>query len=160
MPKADVAKRIIAMLLDVGICLVIGVFFAIFWFIPFLGGLIFFIGQLVLLSYMACRDALPIKDLDGASLGKKLVGLKTVNRQGSNISLPQSIKRNLPFFLPGLLSSLLRPIPVLGFVLVGIVGFLGLLLFIAELLKVVSDKDGLRLGDLFAETRVIEVPKA
>jgi uncharacterized RDD family membrane protein YckC len=160
MPKADVAKRIIAVLVDGGVCLAMGALFALFLVIPYLGKFVFFIGQMIAFSYMACRDALPIGEFNGASFGKKLVGLKAVDRHGNKISLQQSIKRNLPFFLPGVLATLFGSIPAIGPLLGALIGLLGLLLIIAELLKVVSDKDGLRLGDLFAETRVIEVPKA
>ncbi|MCB1053031.1 MAG: RDD family protein, partial [Acidobacteria bacterium] len=90
---------------------------------------------------------------------KKLVGLKAVNRNGQNITWEQSAKRNLPFFLPSLIALVFSFIPVLNVIIAFGVGLLGLLIVIVELLKVVSDKDGLRIGDLFAETRVVEVPK-
>ena len=159
MQKADVAKRIIAMLIDCVLVFVLSLISFGFGFIPFLGRIIGLVVTLCGIAYMASRDALPIKDLDGASIGKKLVGLKAVNRNGQNITWEQSAKRNLPFFLPSLIALVFSFIPVLNVVIAFGVGLLGLLIVIVELLKVVSDKDGLRIGDLFAETRVIEVPK-
>ncbi len=82
----------------------------------------------------------------GHSLGKRLIGLQTVIPQSQEVSgFKESIIRNVPFGL----AFLLYQVPYVGWVLAGaIVMFEGLL--------VIGNDRGLRLGDEFASTQVLE----
>jgi hypothetical protein len=105
---------------------------------------------------------------DGRSLGKKLVQIRVVRVGGGAISLRESIRRNM-LFAPGLVLALipacLELIPVIG-ALMGCLSALVLLLprFLAaigtivvvvwEIVLIIHEAAGVRLGDKMAETRV------
>lgn len=100
---------------------------------------------LLALAYMLCADGF----FQGQSIGKRIVGLK-VSYLDDNQSIPcpfmQSAIRNAPFALILLLST----IPILGrlFELLGVV-------FIAiEIYFMYSDEEGIRIGDIYAKTKV------
>ncbi len=100
------------------------------------------IGFLAGLTYLLAADGLS----QGRSLGKRLVGLRTwsVKRRGA-ASFSESIIRNLPFAV----LFLLFHIPFAGWLLaVAVAGFEGLL--------VIGNERGLRLGDEFAQTQVLD----
>jgi uncharacterized RDD family membrane protein YckC len=141
--KADPVKRIIAMVID-------GVAATIVGFIPFVGGII---GAL----YMLLRDALPIEALEYKSIGKKLLKLSVVRTEGpaSKIDYATSAKRNWMFALGPIMMFLLF-IPIIGWILDILIGIACLVLVIIELVKIFTDKQGLRMGDKMAGTRVVE----
>ena len=82
-------------------------------------------------AYMLTRDALPF--LDGQSIGKKLVGIRAVDRNGA------ALTNN---WEPALIRNVVLFIPLFPFV---------------ELLVLLTNKDILRLGDQWAHTRVVNV---
>lgn len=141
--KADPVKRIIAMVID-------GVAAAIVGMIPFIGGII---GAL----YILLRDALPIEALEYKSIGKKLLKLSVVKTEGppGRIDYGTSAKRNWMFAL-GPIMMFLMFIPIIGWILDLLIGIGCLVLVIIELIKIFSDKQGIRLGDKMAGTRVVE----
>ncbi len=139
--KADLAKRFIAALIDGVIATVIG-------FIPV-------IGQIVGGAYLLVRDGLEFEFMDGRSIGKKVMKLRPVSRDGSKMTIEKSVRRNWPFGF-GLLIGLLFLIPVIGWALIPIVAIAAMLLGLFEAFKVVTDPEGIRLGDSMAGTKVIE----
>jgi len=95
------------------------------------------------LAYLLIGDGL----FDGRSLGKKLIGLRVVSADTNEpCSFRGSILRNSIFGI----GYLLYKIPWLGwiFIVIGIV---------FEFIILLGSKDGMRLGDEIAKTRVVTV---
>jgi len=135
--RPDPVKRIAAGLVD-------GIPAYLIAFIPFIGGLIS-------ATYLAIRDGLPTGDGRAQSLGKRLLGLKTVQLpEGRPCDYLTSLLRNLPFAVPALI--MVRPVRgwILGSFLWGI-------LFLIEILLIIVDENGTRLGDRLARTAVVEI---
>lgn len=84
--------------------------------------------------YAFTKDTLPF--LNGQSVGKKMMGIKVVTLEG------QPITGN---YGAGILRQILTCIP-----------FIGALIAVVELVLIFVDKDGIRLGDKIAKTRVIQ----
>ena len=141
--KADPVKRIIAFVIDAVASLIVG-------FIPFVGGII---GAL----YMLFRDALPIEALEYKSIGKKLLKLSVVNIEDptSKIDYAASAKRNWMFALGPMMMFFLY-IPILGWIIDILIVIAVFILIIIEIIKILSDEKGVRLGDKWAGTMVIE----
>jgi len=82
----------------------------------------------------------------GQSLGKKLVGLKTVSTDpGRRTGFRESIIRNLPFVV----ARVFWELPLLGWLIAG-------LIILFESLLAVGSSNGSRLGDELAHTLVVE----
>lgn len=141
--KADPVKRAIAFVIDAVVASIVSV-------IPFIGGII---GAL----YMLLRDALPVEALQYKSLGKKLINMKVVmvENPSARPDYAASSKRNWMFAL-GPVIGLLVFIPIIGWVLIPIVGLVALVLGIIEIIKVFTDPKGMRMGDNMAGTMVVE----
>jgi uncharacterized RDD family membrane protein YckC len=142
MVKADLTKRFLAALIDGGLSFVVG-------FVPVIGGL-------VAAAYMLLRDGLELEFMDRRSIGKKVMKLRPVRLDGQPMDLVASAKRNWMFALGGII-SLLMFIPFLGWLLMIPVALAALALGIIELVLVITDAQGRRLGDKIAATQVIEV---
>ena len=140
--KADLSKRFIAALIDIIPAFVVGL-------IPVIGGVL---GA----AYILVRDGLELDFADRRSIGKKVMKLRPVRLDGQPMNLETSIKRNLPFCV-GVIGMIFSPIPLLGLLIAIVVGILALIIALIELLLVVSDAEGRRMGDKFAGTKVIEV---
>ncbi len=127
--RAPVAARLTAALID-------GVVVAMLASWETLG---FWAGLLFLLS----RDAY----FQGRSPGKRLLGLRTVCRQGEGRSagIRESTVRNLPLAAAYAAST----VPLIGWLV-------GILLCGVEAVLVAGSPEGTRLGDELAETRVVE----
>ena len=110
-----------------------------------------FYGVLAGALYILIGDGL----FTGQSLGKKLFKLKVlVSDEESKqrvCSFRDSIIRNLPF---GLL-AVLTAVPVLGVFFF----FVGLLYVAAELYFIFIDERGIRIGDIYAQTQVVNEEK-
>lgn len=138
--KADLVKRVLASLVDGAVAWVIS-------FVPI-------IGALVGTAYTLTKDAIMFEvtkqgEWQNRSLGKKLFNLEVTARDGGNVDLMTSVKRNIPLAL----GTLLMIVPVIGWV----VGPLVALVFgIIEIVLVVTDKRGVRMGDRWAGTQVVE----
>jgi uncharacterized RDD family membrane protein YckC len=141
MAKANLQKRAIAAIIDCVAAVLVGL-------IPIVGGLI-------ATAYWLVRDGLDIEFMPHRSLGKKLVGLEPVTLDGRPVDLETSVKRNWPFAIGGVVQILLF-IPIIGWLLMIPVALVALGLGLFELFLVVTSEDGRRLGDKFANTRVIE----
>lgn len=101
------------------------------------------VGWLTGLVYALIADGFP----GGQSVGKRLIGLQTVLPRTREISgFKESIIRNLPLAC----AYLLVPIPYVGWLLGG-----ALLVF--EVLLMIGNEQGLRLGDEIAQTQILDV---
>ncbi|MCR4402705.1 MAG: RDD family protein [Firmicutes bacterium] len=144
-PKADLGKRFLAALIDGVISGVLSMV------IPVLGGLL---GA----AYTLTKDALVFqltKDTQwkNKSIGKKLMGLQVANLAGGDVDVSMSVKRNVTLAVGPLFAAL----PPLGFLLAPLIG--GILGFI-EVVLVLTDADGRRLGDRWANTQVVLAPES
>jgi len=97
--------------------------------------LIPFIGWLLAIVYVLIRDGL----FEGQSIGKKLLKLKVVHiEENRKANFVDSALRNLPIAIP----------------------FLNIVFVIVEAVFVLSDEDGIRLGDKLAKTQVTSIEQA
>ncbi|GAQ24122.1 RDD family protein [Tepidanaerobacter syntrophicus] len=138
--KADLFKRFIALLID-------DIVASLLVYIPILGALVSAV-------YLLTKDAIAFEitknpDFKNRSLGKKVMGLEVVSFDGSDIDWTISLKRNLPLAI----GSAFGIVPIIGWVVGGIIGFV---MVIVEALLVISDDKGRRLGDRWANTQVVE----
>lgn len=106
-----------------------------------------FIAPLIGMTYILISDGLS----QGRSLGKNLVGLQVVIER--DILLPCNFKHSTLRNLPIGVVVLFLVIPFWGWVLFFT---LGLVILGVEAYQIYQDPGGLRLGDLIAETRVLE----
>lgn len=140
--KADLTKRFLAALID-------GLLAGVVSMVPVLGGL-------AAAAYMLFRDGLELDFMDGRSIGKKVMKLRPVRLDGQPMDLVTSAMRNWMFALGGV-TALLMFIPLLGWLLVIPVALAGLALGILEIVLVLTDPQGRRLGDKTGATQVVEV---
>lgn len=140
--KADLGKRLIAAIID-------GILAAGVSFIPVIGGII---GGL----YMLLRDGLELDFMDRRSIGKKLTMLRPVRLDGQPMDPVTSAKRNLPLAV-GAVGSIFLVIPILGWLVAVLFAVVGLAIAIVEMVLVLTDPEGRRMGDKLAGTKVIEV---
>jgi uncharacterized RDD family membrane protein YckC len=140
--KADLGKRFVASLIDAAIAIVVG-------FIPIIGGII---GA----AYWLLRDGMEFDFMDHRSIGKKVMKLRPVLLDGGKVDIAVSVKRNWMFAISGIIQLLIF-IPVVGWALIPVVGIITLILVIIEIILVLTDPEGRRMGDKIANTKVIEV---
>ena len=98
------------------------------------------ISALLAFAYQLFRDA------GGASIGKRILGLKVVSKTGKPATPVQWILRNVVFVLP----TIALVIPALGFLAES-----GLEIFIAGIELILILATGSRLGDRLAGTTVV-----
>lgn len=139
--KADLMKRFIAVVIDGAIAAVIG-------FIPVVGGLV---GA----AYILTRDGFDYDFMKQRSVGKQLMKLRPIALDGSKMTLRSSIRRNWPLVF-GSLTQVLLFIPVIGWLLIPLVAIAAAVLGIVEIVLVLTNSEGRRLGDRVANTKVIE----
>lgn len=96
------------------------------------------VGWALQIGYLLTRDCLPF--LDGQSLGKKALHLRAVTSEG----LPLTNQ-----WQPGILRNILFVVPVVG----------PLVELIILYTREEKPEQGLRLGDGFAGTKVVQVPR-
>ena len=125
-------RRLAAYVLDVIPCLVL----ALLHFVPILGWIAF--GLLAGLYWL-------LRDINGASFGKTIMGSVVLNADGSPSTQTRRIMRNVPLAIP----ALLEMIPLLGLVLGPVAACVILPLELLFLLF-----GGRRLGDVLAGTNV------
>ncbi len=142
--KADFLPRFLAALID-------GVIAWIPVVIPV-------IGAIVSAAYLLCKDGIMYQitkddNWKNKSIGKKVLNLEVSCLDGGDVDLMISAKRNIPLTI----GSFIAIIPLLGW----IVGpALAVIAAMIELVMVITDKDGRRLGDRWANTMVISVVAA
>lgn len=134
--KADTGKRIVAAIIDGLISGVVGL-------IPIVGGLA---GA----AYMLVRDGLELDFMNGRSIGKNVMGIRPVQLDGRAMDIGASVKRNIPFAI----APLIMIVPILGWI---VAPFVGLAIAVIELVLVLTDSEGRRMGDKFAGTMVVDV---
>jgi uncharacterized RDD family membrane protein YckC len=134
--KADLTKRFIAALID-------NVLASLVSAIPVVGGIV---GA----AYILLKDGLDFEFMDKRSLGKKLMKLRPVRLDGAPMDINTSLMRNWPLAI----GSVLSIIPILGWIIAVPVA---LIIGVIELVLVLTDPEGRRLGDKLAGTKVIEV---
>ncbi len=142
--KADLGKRFIAQLIDAAVAFVVGL-------VPYIGGLA---GA----AYFVVRDGLEIEFMDRRSLGKKIMKLRPVRDDGKPMDIETSVRRNWMWGI-GAITSLLLYIPIIGWLLIPVVGLIAAAIGLFEIYKVLTDPEGRRWGDNLAKTKVIEVPE-
>jgi uncharacterized RDD family membrane protein YckC len=128
-PKAQVLNRFIAKFIDVIIVAAVANL-----------GLV---GWLAGMAYLLIADGFP----GGQSIGKRVIGLQAVVPDAREVaSFKESIVRNLPLAV----GYLLLLVPYIGWVLI-------LAITTFEALLIVGNDQGLRVGDEFAHTQVLDV---
>jgi len=140
-PKADIGKRFIAAIIDAVLAVAVG-------FIPIVGGLI-------ATAYWLVRDGLDVEFMDHRSLGKKVMKLRPVTLDGEPVDIMTSMKRNWMFALGGV--AQLLAYTIVGLLIAIPLAMLAFAIGIIEVILVLSDADGRRLGDKIANTKVIDV---
>ncbi len=131
--RAGFGRRMLAAAADAVISLVLAL-------LPLVGGA-------AAAAYMLLRDALA----GGRSPGKRLANLSVVRVPAfERATLIDSIRRNAIFVAPDMLVL----VPIVGAALAAPVS---IAVFILEIVFMVTDPDGLRLGDRFAGTMVVEI---
>ncbi len=138
--RVDIAKRAIAAIIDAVIAVAVG-------FIPIAGG----IGAT---AYWLLRDGMDLEFMDHRSIGKKVMKLRPVTLDGQPLDMATSIKRNWMFGLGGL--TQLFAMTVIGLLIAIPLGLIALVISIIEIVLVLTDAEGRRMGDKMAGTRVIE----
>jgi uncharacterized RDD family membrane protein YckC len=139
--KADLAKRFLAALIDGLLCAVVGL-------IPILGGLA---GA----AYMLVRDGLDVDFMKRRSIGKQVMKLRPMRIDGQPMDLATSVKRNFLFMI-GLIGLPFFVIPIVGWGIGMLLGAVQLIVVVIEVLLVLTDAEGRRMGDKIAGTRVVE----
>lgn len=100
------------------------------------------VGYLAGVVYFLISDGL----FEGRSIGKKVMGLRVISlEENKSASFKESIIRNSTLTL----GLLLFKVPFFGWLLAPII-------FTFEFLLILGNKDGMRLGDDLANTKVIE----
>lgn len=137
--KANLQKRVFALVIDnlIGVALS---------FAPVLG-------PLLAIGYILFRDGFNWKFMPQRSFGKKIMKLEVTLPKGQLGSLPilASMKRNSLLALPAVISYM----PVIGWM---VAYPIAILVYWVEGTKVILNVRGLRFGDHWAHTQVIESP--
>jgi hypothetical protein len=154
-------KRLIAAAIDGGIAVgLIAVTYigamvaALIWYR--LSHIAMFVGYVVVLAYVLGRDVIG----GNRSLGKMTQEIKVVTTSGAPLTLVDSVKRNAIFGIGAalvLVYTLLSFVPFLACVAAPLlwVGWLAnVVAVILEIVKIMQDPAGVRLGDQLASTRV------
>ncbi len=140
--KADLGKRLIAGIIDAVVAGVLG-------FVPV-------IGWLAGTAYWLVRDGLEVDFMRGRSLGKKVMKLRPVRLDGGPMNIETSLRRNWPFAISGVAAFFIYTLPVLGWFIGALIGLAGFAIGIIELVLVITDPEGRRLGDKTGDTKVVE----
>ncbi|MBI5194142.1 MAG: RDD family protein [Nitrospirae bacterium] len=126
--KANILNRFIAKIIDI---IVAAAFSKLLQPVGFFAGL----------TYLLIADGF----FDGRSLGKKLIGIKTIKADGDLCTYKDSILRNLTMSA----GYIFFFIPYVGWLLT-------LIIFSIEGLVILGNENGLRIGDELAKTYVVE----
>ncbi len=137
--KAQLSNRVIAALID-------GLIAWVFVVIPVIGGI-------VSVVYILLKDAILYQitkdeQWKNKSIGKKIMSLEVQSLAGETIDFALSAKRNITITL----GNFIAIIPLIGWIIGPIVA---MILVIIELVLLLSDNRGQRLGDRWAKTTVV-----
>ncbi len=169
--KIDPGKRLVSLIIDSGVAYGLGIAVS---FIPLMKEILG--THLIFIFYLVIRDAL----FQGRGVGKNLMGLQVVDlKTGRPANLITSVKRNIVIFGPTLLvsvvSTVLRVIPTgvvdqyvpgfstlvnqSAFTVIQVIGTVYTLIVIPyEIYRAYTRDDGMRWGDQFAGTTIVEAP--
>jgi uncharacterized RDD family membrane protein YckC len=169
--KTDSGKRLVAFIIDAGVGYCLGL---VLGPIPLIKDILH--PSITMILYLVIRDAF----WNGRGVGKNLMGLQVVDlKTGAPADLLTSIKRNIVIFGPALLINLtlsvLKLIPTtlidqyipgatsfLNQSVLGIISLVGsgytLIVIPYEIYRTFTREDGMRWGDQFAGTTIIEAP--
>lgn len=140
--KAEPVMRLGSWIIDVVGLIVCLIPVIVVGLIPFVGWLIALLGiPAVAVAYHLLRD------IQGASLGKHLLGMRVVSKTGGEATNGQRVLRNILFAVPVACMIL----PIIGHI---IGAFLGFAITVTEAIMLLST--GERLGDKLANTVVIK----
>ena len=138
--RPDLGKRALAVIIDAVIAMLVGL-------VPVAGGI-------AATAYWLVRDGMDLDFMDHRSIGKKVMKLRPVTLDGQPLDLATSIKRNWMFALGGLTQFF--AMTIIGLVLAIPLGLIAFVIGIVEIVLVLTDAEGRRMGDKMARTRVIE----
>lgn len=142
--RAALTKRLLAALID-------SVLASIVSLLPIIGGII---GLIYALSKDALMFSLTRDERwKNMSIGKKAMDIKVVKTDGGDITVADSVKRNITLSL----GSFIAIVPVAGWVVGSAVAAVAALV---EMILVLADPQGRRLGDRLADTLVVEAETA
>jgi len=131
-PKADLTLRGLARLADFALALV-------------LARTAPQIGPILAAFYLLAADGL----MNGQSVGKRIFGIRTVHvTRRAPAGYHESVLRNAPFALVAIFWAIPLLWPMLFVAGVPIVGFEAYMIF--------TDRLGIRIGDIFADTQVVD----
>lgn len=140
--QPDIVKRGIACVIDfVIIGVAVGILSTVLTIV--LGRLGMMAAGVVGTAAVLMRDVA----FQGRSPGKMVMGLGVVNAQGGPITAQDSVMRNSTLAV-GMLANVVSPIPVLGWLLAGVLGLASLVLGAYEIYLVATNQP--RLGDKLA----------
>ena len=138
--RPDLGKRAVAAIIDAVVATVVGL-------VPFAGGI-------AATAYWLVRDGMDLDFMDHRSIGKKVMKLRPVTLDGQPLGLVTSAKRNWMFALGGLTQFF--AMTIIGIVLAIPLAVVAFVIGIVEVVLVLTDAEGRRMGDKMAGTRVIE----
>jgi uncharacterized RDD family membrane protein YckC len=147
--KADLGKRFIAVLIDAIPAIIVS---AVLGRIPFLGSIA---AGLLAGIWWLVRDGLNLAHADLRSPGKRLMGLRPVRLDGQPMTLRTSMRRNVTLAAYSV-GFLFWVVPVLGWIASLPVFALGGVISLVEVVLVLTDAEGRRMGDKLAATKVVE----
>jgi uncharacterized RDD family membrane protein YckC len=111
------------------------------------------VGPLLGFLYSLLGDGINIGTFRGQSIGKKLLKLQVVNTiRKKPANFQDSVLRNSPVGV----ATFFGIIPIWGWVILGLIG---IPLMIMEVYLMISVDSGHRLGDVMADTEVIEIKR-
>ena len=116
-------------------------------FVPLVGGL-------AASAYWLVRDGMELDFMDRRSIGKKVMKLRPVTLDGAPMDLVTSAKRNWIFAIGGI--AQLFAMTIIGVIIAIPLAMAAIALGLIEIVLVLTDPEGRRLGDKLAGTRVIE----
>ena len=117
-------------------------------------GLVPFAGGIAATAYWLVRDGMDLDFMDHRSIGKKVMKLRPVTLDGQPLGLVTSAKRNWMFALGGLTQFF--AMTIIWIVLAIPLAVVAFVIGIVEVVLVLTDAEGRRMGDKMAGTRVIE----
>ena len=136
--KAKVLKRVIAKIVDIFI------FVAIAAILPYP------LGPLLGFFYTLCGDGIQSGGFQGQSIGKRIMGLRVIRlADGKTATMKDSAYRNAPVGV----ATFFALIPIWGWLILGLIG---IPLMVMEIYLMLTVATSHRLGDVMADTEVIE----
>ena len=138
--RADIGRRMVAAMVD-------GFLVGIIAIVPL-------IGPLIAAAYLLVRDGLNVEFMKQQSLGKKAVGIHAVRWDGKPADLATSITRNLPLAII-FVAPIFGIVPGVGRYVALLIGLIGIAVGVWEIVLVLTDPQGFRLGDKLARTRIV-----